>query len=235
MEEILKRFLRSSLITAITLIVLGFLLIFKSEATIIIITYVIGGILVAFGVLAGIRYVESLNKKEEKKSGKNDLDIVYGTVCVILGIIVIKNPKAIGSIIPIILGISIIISSATKLQYAFELKANDNSLWKPTMAISIISTLCGLVLLFNPFKTIAYFTKIVGVFIIIYSVLDLVSTFTIRRNSKIIQETKKTVNEAVIVKEETSLERNNDERKNNTEKSVDEHENNSDISADEQE
>lgn len=198
MEKLMKKFFRTSIITSIILIALGILLIFQSEATIMAISYLIGGILVALGVMAGIKFFRNTNNEN-----KGDLDLVYGIVSVILGIIVIKNPEAIASIMPIILGISIIISSATKLQYSFELKSNGNNLWKTTMLISIFSTLCGIVLLFNPFKAMTYFTKIVGVFIIIYSILDTISTYTINRNAKIFQKSiEEGVSEAVVVMEE---------------------------------
>ena len=198
MEKLMKKFFRSSLLTSLFLIALGLLLIFQSNAVIYSISYIIGGILIALGVLAIIKIIQNTNNEQ-----KSELDIVYGIVCVILGILVIKNPEAIASVIPIILGISIIISSATKLQYAFELKSNGNNLWKTTMVISIISTLCGIVLLFNPFKALTSFTQVVGIFIIIYAVLDMISTFTIKRNVKFFEKTmKENVKEALVVKEE---------------------------------
>lgn len=181
MENLMKKFFRSSIITSIVLIVLGLLLIFQSEITILSISYILGGILIALGVLAIIKFIRNTNTLL-----KSELDIVYGVVTIILGILIIKNPEAIASIIPIILGISIIISSATKLQYACELKANKNSLWKTTMIISIISTLCGIILLFNPFKGAVMFTKIIGIFIVIYAILDIISTTTIKKNVTII-------------------------------------------------
>ncbi|MBQ2910421.1 MAG: DUF308 domain-containing protein [Bacilli bacterium] len=198
MEKLMKKFFRSSLITSLILIALGLLLIFQSDAVIYSISYIIGGSLIAIGVLAVIKFIQSTNNEQ-----KAELDIVYGIVSVILGVIVIKNPEAIASIIPAILGIGIVISSATKLQYAFELKANGNHLWKTTMVISLISTLCGIVLLFNPFKALTSFTKVVGIFIVIYAALDMISTFTIKRNVKLFQQTmKEGITEALIVKEE---------------------------------
>ncbi len=198
MEKLMKKFFRSSLITSLFLIALGLLLVFQTDAVIYSISYIIGGILIALGVLAIIKFIQGTNDEQ-----KRELDIVYGIVSVILGIVVIKNPEAIASIIPIILGISIIISSATKLQYAFELKSNGNNLWKTTMVLSIISTLCGIVLLFNPFKALTSFTQVVGIFIIIYAVLDMISTFTIKRNVKIFQKTmEEGITEALIIKEE---------------------------------
>lgn len=197
MEKLMKKFFRSSIITSIILLTLGLLLIFQSEATIVTISYVIGGVLVALGVLAVIKFIQGTNKE-----GKSELDIVYGIVTVILGVLIIKNPEAIASIIPLILGVAIIISSATKLQYAIELKANNNKLWKVTMIVSIISTLCGIILIFNPFKGAIVFTKVVGIFIVAYSILDAISTITIKRNVKIIHNAiEKVVTEADVIEE----------------------------------
>lgn len=214
MEKLMKKFFRSSLITSLFLIALGLLLIFQTDAVIYSISYIIGGILIALGVVGIIKFIQSTNNEQ-----KAELDIVYGIISVILGIVVIKNPEAIASIIPAILGISIVISSATKLQYAFELKANGNNLWKTTMVISIISTLCGIVLLFNPFKALTSFTQVVGIFIVIYAVLDMISTFTIKRNVKIFQKTmQEGITEALVIKEEIEEEESNKEKKESKKK-----------------
>lgn len=209
MENLMKKFFRSSIITSITLIILGLLLIFQSEITIISISYILGGILITIGALAIIKFIKSTNN-----INKNELDIVYGIVTIILGVIVIKNPEAIASIIPIIIGISIIISSATKLQYAFELKNNQNSLWKTAMIISIISTICGIILLFNPFKGVVMFTKIVGIFIVAYAILDVISTITIKKNVTIIHNAiEGTVEDAEILVEEDIDKKKNKKKK----------------------
>ena len=174
----MERYLKSSILTSTLLFCLGILLIFESEVTVITISYVIGSILVAAGTFALIRYI-SVNKKGFDAS---ELDLLYGIVTIILGILIITHPQAIASIIPIILGIAIIISSASKIQYAFNLKNNENELWKTTMAIAIISTICGIVLLFNPFAGALLLMRIVGIFIVIYSILDIVSTYIIKKN-----------------------------------------------------
>lgn len=214
MENLMKKFFRSSIITSIVLIVLGLLLIFQSEITILSISYILGGILIALGVLAIIKFIKNTNNLL-----KSELDIVYGVVTIILGILIIKNPEAIASIIPIILGISIIISSATKLQYAFELRANKNSLWKTTMVISIISTLCGIILLFNPFKGAVVFTKIIGIFIVIYAILDIISTTTIKKNVTIIHNAiDRNITDAEVLNEEENEEPTNRDLKSKSKK-----------------
>ena len=199
MESLMKKFFRSSLITSILLIVLGGLLFFKSEETLITISYIIGGVLFALGVMAFIRFV-----RNAKKEVNSELDIVYGVVTIILGYLTIKSPTTLASVIPIVLGVCIIISSATKLTYALELKRDKNQLWVMTLVVAIISAICGSALIINPFAGATAITQIVGAFIIVYAILDIVSTVTIKRNvtalTKAIQQN--TIKDADIVAEE---------------------------------
>ena len=67
MSELMNKVFKSSLFSSIGLAILGLLLIFQSEITIMSISYIVGAILVALGTLATINYVkgkETNNKKE---------------------------------------------------------------------------------------------------------------------------------------------------------------------------
>jgi uncharacterized membrane protein HdeD (DUF308 family) len=171
---------------------------FASEATITIVVYVIGALVIAIGATGLIRFFTN-------NIYKSSLDLAYGIVSIVLGVIIIKNPNAVASIFPIILGIAIIISSATKMQYAFQLKDNKNDLWKKTMVISILSTICGIVLLFNPFKSAVALTMIVGIFIIVYGVLDIISTIMIKKDvDNIHKAIEGTITDAQIISDDTT-------------------------------
>lgn len=221
MKEIINKIFKSSILGALSLVVLGILLIFESEATIVTISYVIGGILVAIGVLALLKFYKEVKDNDDNDTG---MDLVYGIISIVLGIVVISNPKAVASIIPIVMGLIIILNSGTKLQYSIELKRNNNNLWKSTMVLSLISTLCGVLLVFNPFKGAAFLTKLIGFLILLYAVLDIVSTITIKSTVKKI---KTAINEGieeakVIEVKEKQLETKKEkskkkERKNNDE------------------
>lgn len=214
MNSIRQKIITSSLISSIGLAILGGLLIFKSEFAILSISYTIGAILVAVGVLALLEFIKNLNQ-----GNKNELDIVYGIVTVIMGIIVISNPEAVASIIPFIVGIIVIISSTMKLQYGMELRKKNNNLWKSTMIISIIMLLCGVMLVFNPFKGAEIFTKTVGIFIFVYALLDIISTLTIRNTVKQIHtEIEEHIAEAEVIKEEESKETTKKESKKKSKK-----------------
>lgn len=213
MDKITIGFFKSTILTSIILMILGLLLIFESETTIVSISYMIGTVLITIGALTIINFI-----RKYQSNIKSSLDIIYGTVTTILGILVITNPHAIASIIPLVVGIGIIINSASKLQSALELKQNDNKLWKSTMIISIISAVCGVILLFNPFEGVVLFTRIVGVIITIYAILDIVSTMTIKKNVKDIRN----VIEASIVEadviDENNKKKSRTKRKNKKKK-----------------
>lgn len=200
MQSFISKFFKSSLVSSIGLAILGGFLIFQSEFTIVTLSYIIGGILIAIGTLAIIKFANNL-----KKNVKTELDIVYGTVTIILGIIVITNPKAIASIIPFVIGIIIIINSATKIQYSLELKKANNTLWKATLTMSLFTLLCGVLLIFNPFKGAEFITKIIGILVLIYAILDIVSTVTIKKTVDKIHTAieEKNIPEATVVEEKT--------------------------------
>ena len=200
MNKFMTKFLKSSLFSSVGLVILGILLFFQSEVTILSISYVVGGILVAVGTLAFIDYVKSMNKNE-----RNELDIVYGIGMVVLGIIIISNPKGVASIIPFILCIIIILSSSAKLQYSLELRKVGNPLWKSTMILSLITLLFGLLLIFNPFKGAELITKVVGILLFLYGIIDIISTIRIKKTvediKKVIEDN--SVPDAEVIEDKT--------------------------------
>lgn len=218
MRSLMSKIFKTSILGSLALIILGLLLIFQSEATIISLSYVIGGVLIAIGTLAILKFLQG-----KKNNGKNDLDIVYGVVTIILGVIVISNPHAIASIIPFIVGFIIIINSANKLQYSLELKRNENNLWKSTMILAFITTICGVVLVLNPFKGAEFITKLVGILILIYAILDIVSTITIKNTVKQIHNAiEETIVDAQVVEEKTVEKKKKNNKKSKTKKKKEE-------------
>ena len=217
MENIMTKLLKSSIWSSIALIALGLLLIFYSDVTIISISYVIGGILIAIGVIALLKYISNINKDR-----KNEIDIVYGIGTIILGIIVISNPKAIASIIPFVLGVLIVINSTAKIDYSFKLKKNNNNLWVSTLVVALIALICGVLLIFNPFAGAEFITKIIGIILVIYAILDIVSTIRISKElketfGKVKEDKKKlkdSIKEAEIIEDNTKN-KDSEEEKNN--------------------
>ena len=75
------------------------------------------------------------------------------------------------------------------------------------MIVATLCAICGVVLIFNPFAGAQVITKAIGIFIIVYAVLDMVSTITIRRNVMSIKKAiEDTVTDAVIIEEKEEKE-----------------------------
>ena len=187
MENIKKRFksmYKTSILFSLILFIIGLFLVIKSETTLFAISYFVGIILIIWGIVPVIGYFT--NKETQSYL---DFSFIIGIFALIFGIIVIINPSIIGSIIPLLVGIWMFINGITKLQYAIMLKKyNTNS--TSALVISIIILLCGLTLIFNPFKGAVVLTKLIGIFVIVYSLLDLVECHTLKKTVKDIDNTK---------------------------------------------
>jgi len=206
MENFVTKILKSSVWSSIALAILGILLFFYSELTIVSISYLIGGVLIGIGVISLIKFIAGMNKDK-----KNEMDVVYGIITIVLGIIVITNPKAIASIIPFILGILMVISSSTKILYSFDLKKNASNLWVSTLIVGVLTLVCGVLLIFNPFVGADFFVKAIGIILFIYAVLDIISGIRIYKIVKGVSKDKKKIEdkivEADVVEDNTSEDR----------------------------
>lgn len=178
MKKNIEKMWTTSVITSTLLIILGLFLFFQPEATISIIAYTIGGIIIISGV--GTLY------KSFKKNQINgfNLELTLAVITIIAGLIVILNKEALASLFPLILGIWIIISSTTKLQYAFTLKTMNNQSWISTLIVAILMMLWGILLIVNPFKGALAITKLIGLFIIVYALLNIIESYLLRKNIK---------------------------------------------------
>ena len=209
MSNFMKRIYRSSLLTSIVSAFVGLMLIIASTEIIIAISYSVGAVLIALGIIGIISYIRELNTEESEQ-----LDLVYGIITIILGAIVIRNPEAIASIIPIVFGLVMIISSSVKINYALNMKNKKNEVWKTTLILALLTTLCGVILIFRPFEGADLIAKIIGAIILSYAILDIISTITIKRNIKRIHKEIKetvesitdTVTDAVVIEDEEEKE-----------------------------
>ena len=187
MESIKNKFksmYRTSLIFSIILFVVGLFLLMEPETTLNAISYITGTLLIVWGIIPIINFISN-------KDNKNYLEMsfIVGVFAFIFGIIIMLNPKFIVSIIPFIVGIWMIINGVTKLQYSLTLNKESNA--SVSIIISLIILVCGLVLIFNPFGGAVLLTQVIGIFAIIYSVLDIIECYTLKKTVKEIKKSSK--------------------------------------------
>lgn len=179
-KMIMKYVFGMSLITSIAYLILGTFLAFRPEGTIAIFSYIIG----AFMILAGGNCFVRYYKTKETQGFFGKFDIVYGIISIMAGLILILNPEAVASVLPFVLGVFFCVSGAVKLQYALDIKQVPGSKWIWLMVIASLTIACGVLFVFNPFKTAKTITRIIGIFLIIYSILDIINYCILRRDMR---------------------------------------------------
>ena len=183
----MKRFNKifySTLASSVIFFCFGLILFLKPEMTINSISYLLGGILIIVGFINFVKYVLD----NDKVVRSFDIDLVYGIIGMVAGMVLILNPTAIATIIPFILGMIIAIGSAIKLQYSLVLKQYERSSWKPIFVIAIISLVWGIILMFNPFQGAVVITKMIGIFVMVYAILEFSEVFFFKKNLKIVKQ-----------------------------------------------
>ena len=177
MEEIKKemnRFFSLSMMTSVIIFVLGIFLFIQPDTIIRMISIVLGAIILIPGITSLIDYSKT----------KYQPNLITGVITVIIGLILIINTKLVASILPFILGIYFIINGINRLQYALDLKKQKMIPYRTSFFLSILIIVCGILFIINPFGGAIVITQVIGIFMVIYSILDICNSIVIKREMK---------------------------------------------------
>ena len=177
-----NRFIFESWFTSILFLVFGIFLFVQPKLANSLIGYIVGAIVLTSGLSAIINYFTKSYMKYI------NLELIYGIVTVIAGTTIIFNPLSISSIITIGVGIWMAINGIIKTNRGLFLKQNREETWSLVMFIGILTLLCGILLMFNPFRGTMVVTQVLGMFIIVYAILDSIHWLLVKRRSKEIIE-----------------------------------------------
>ena len=171
----------TSIIFSIIFILIGAFLLARPEDAIHLVSYALGIILVLWGLISMIQFFT-----DKESQSYLDFGFIVGVFVFIFGVIILIKPNTIASIIPLLLGIWMLINGVTKLSYALTLNNNKNAAGSIIVAILII--ILGILLVFNPFAGAKTLVQILGISIIIYSILDLIECFAIKKIIKTVEK-----------------------------------------------
>lgn len=176
MKKYMSKMSQFSIVNLIMFVLVGLFLVIKPATTLSMISYILGLIILIHGIVNLVRYY--VNKD---KNNLFDFGLVLGIIEVVVAIIFISTPEFVASIIPLILGVWILVNGIFKLQFALNLKSVENDSWIHSLVVSIVSIVFGVVLISNPFSGAVIITRIIGIFLIIYAVLDFLQSRTIKK------------------------------------------------------
>ncbi len=135
-----------------------------------------------------IEGINSIYKYFHREGAKlYNLNLVFGVIYAVLGVVIILVPSSVVEFITICLGIYMIVNGASKVNYALWLKRGNEDSWLITLATGILVAIVGVLVIFNPFASLTL-TKLAGAFLIITGILDFMDTILFKNRSKEIME-----------------------------------------------
>ena len=152
--------------------VVGGFITFYPSTTINFISSIIGIVILFISINYLVRYFKF-------KEYNLKLDLILGIFLLVLSLLFIFNSKFISGILPFLVGIYFVSNSIPKIQYAFNLKKANSSNWITLLIIALICLIFGILFILNPFHGALVITKIIGIFMMIYSIMDIVNYFII--------------------------------------------------------
>ena len=132
------------------------------------------GILV---IMIGAFFLIGYFLRKELAAGNNDL--IKGLVIVCIGIFICVKSELVVSVLPVVLGIGVVLSGILKLQHAFDLKRMGFDTW---VRIGLTAAVNIFVIL-NPFSTVAWLIRLVGIGFLFSGVTDLITTIYVSKKA----------------------------------------------------
>lgn len=173
---------------SIIFLLLGIIFLIYPNISIQVVAYLIAFILIGSGIyLIGLEFTNRIIFFP--------MDTLFnGIISVILGTIILIYPNIFQIIIPIMLGTYFILDSIFKLKVIMFLRRIDNTSWILTLLLTILSIICGIVLIANPLDSSIAIALFAGIILIVYSITGIIDMLLFKKNiHDLVKEWKKNI------------------------------------------
>lgn len=161
---------------------LGLVLVIWPGTTSQIICMMLGGVLLAYGILQIVIYMFNRGRTIVSQGM-----MLLGIVFAVIGEWILFRPETIIMAVPVIVGVLIVIHGLHNVAQAFALKKDGYENWWLAFLLGLLTVVFGGVLIYNPFQAVELVVRIIGVFLIYDGVSDiwiLSRVFKVRREKE---------------------------------------------------
>lgn len=169
---------QNSILRAVISILIGVIIIAVPGLTLTYLIITIGAVLLILGAVYIIGYYSKNNNSDQKR-----ITPYGGIICFIAGLLFVIKPIAFLNIFTIILGIILILGSIGQFMSLSLFKRYTKVDWTMYVTPTLIS-ICGILLLTNPFSSAVTIVTIFGISILVYGVLEIVSYYKFKNIEK---------------------------------------------------
>ena len=161
----MKKSQLNSLASTIILIVLGGVLLLHPGDTLNLAVRLVG---VALVLVGAVGIIAQMMKQEEKQI----VSLLVGVVEILAGLVVLAAPSFVASLFPLLVGIAVVLYGISDFIAAWRLKnAGAHNAW--ALILAAITVILGVVLVFNPFRTLTTLVRVLGAVLIYKGVTGL--------------------------------------------------------------
>lgn len=175
-ENQFKSIIVRSIVGSSLLVIIGLIMYLFPSVVTNFIGYIVGAICFISGIDIILKYFQ--------RNGARlySLNIIFGLLLFILGIVIIITPNTVTKFITICTGLIFIIKGGNKISYGSWLKVGSHKSWSLVFTTGVIQILFGILLFLDIFDAID-FVKLIGLFIIVTNVLDIIDSIMIKNKS----------------------------------------------------
>ncbi len=175
--EMLQKLRNTLITTAVVYIALGLVMLLIPTVVSDFICYIIGALFLVIGIAGIVSYI-----KTRGTGFGGSAILVVSIIFAALGVYILCNPVAFATFIPLVVGIMLLVDSVNKFQTTLELKKVGYKNWWQMLIVAFIIVALALILMFNPFESVAMFIRIIGALLIFDGLSNI---FTIYSYSKV--------------------------------------------------
>ena len=168
MEDFINKLKRNGIFATVAVIIIGILLILFPVIVTKIASYILGAVILGFGVKKIAGYFEKNRVKRVTVFG-----LVAGIAGAIAGVYVIANPRVISNFTVSIFGIIILVYGLTELSKAIRLKKSGIKKWWNTLLTALIGCGAGIAFIAHPSLSYDLIIRLIGVLLIILAVFHM--------------------------------------------------------------
>lgn len=189
----MKEFFRKYHLTfdALTIanIIIGVMLMINPQFSLGLLCIILGIVSLIWGITSLVRHF-----KARRFGYRSRFDMIQAVTGIILCFVLIFCRPFLASVFPVIIGITIIFQSISKINMALYQKNSGAGMWLPGFVLNIIGLVLGLSLVFNPFAAFLSVMRLIGIVLLINGISRLFTDVLFAREmDKINRESKNNV------------------------------------------
>lgn len=164
---------------AVLFIILGLVLLLMPDITLVTIVYFVGILFALSGIVSLIGYF-----REGGEHYRMQPVLATGISFLVLAAVMFIFPQVIAGAFSVALGLILLLCGIVNVVRSIDMKNFEGNQWIVYLLLSVAVVIGGIIIIWNPFETTAAFVMVLGAFLIVNGISDLLIELKFRKGLK---------------------------------------------------